>query len=128
MNDDEMDLEDTISDEDLEDDVEEFIRERIPTKITTGRKIRQIVLWSLYIMAFYFFAARNSGYIYFLELTGSDQITRLQFLVGFLVIAVFGNIAGPISGGIGAFLGDLTFQLASIKTIRAEYLIIATLI
>ncbi len=130
MSEEEEDYEfDTISDEEIEDDEEAFIRSRIQYDITTLVKIKRTAFWAIYIMAFYFFASLNSGYLNFLSVTGSEQINSgLKFLVGLLLLVVCANIAGPIAGGIGALLGDLVYQIVTIKTVRVEYLLVATLI
>ncbi|MBN2156417.1 MAG: DUF2085 domain-containing protein [Candidatus Lokiarchaeota archaeon] len=118
--------EDFISDEELEDDSEALIQSRIKYQISTLVKVKRIIFWILYIIVFYFFASRNSGYLSFLE-SGIDRISGVKFLTGFLVLILCANIAGPIAGGIGALLGDLTYQLVTTKTIRMEFLLIAIL-
>jgi uncharacterized membrane protein len=120
--------EDTISDEELDVDEDKFVRSRIHHNISTAIKIKRIAFWALYIMIFYYFGARNSGYIDFLSLTGSDRIPNMQFLLAYLLLVVCANIAGPIAGGIGALLGDLVFQLTSIRAVKIEFLLIAVLI
>ncbi|MHA1110076.1 MAG: DUF2085 domain-containing protein [Promethearchaeota archaeon] len=120
---------DTISDEEIEGDEEALVRSRIHYDLTILQKIKRIAFWALYIMAFYYFASMNSGYLNFLEVTGTERVeSRVKFLMGLLVLVVFGNIAGPIAGGIGALLGDLVYQLATIKRVRPEYLLIAVLL
>ena len=57
---------DTISDEEIEDDDEALVRSRIHYDLTKLQKIKRIAFWALYIMAFYYFASMNSGYLYFL--------------------------------------------------------------
>ncbi len=119
----------TISDEEIEDEGEALVLSRIHYNLTTLQKIKRIGFWALYIMAFYYFASMNSGYLNFLEVTGIERVeSRVKFFVGLLVLVVCGNIAGPIAGGIGALLGDLIYQLTTIKTVRPEYLLIAVLI
>jgi len=120
---------DTISDEEIEDDDEVLVHSRIHYDLTMLQKIKRIAFWALFIMAFYYFASMNSGYMNFLEVTGTERVeSRVKFLLGLLVLVVFGNIAGPIAGGIGALLGDIVYQLATVKTIRPEYLLIAVLL
>ena len=120
---------DTISDEEIEDDDEVLVHSRIHYDLTMLQKIKRIAFWALFIMAFYYFASMNSGYMNFLEVTGTERVeSRVKFLLGLLVLVVFGNIAGPIAGGIGALLGDIVYQLATIKTVRPEYLLIAVLL
>jgi len=117
-------------DEEELDAEEKFVRSRIPKNISKGLKIKRIAFWIFYIMAFYFFASNignnatsDSAYLKFLTLNG-----KLLFLPGLLILVVCANIAGPIAGGIGAFLGDLIYQIVTIKTVQTEFLLTATLI
>ncbi len=114
--------------EDYEVENEKFIRSRIKTNVTTGIKIKRMIFWILYIMVFYFFGSWNSAYGNFLMLNGSDRIDGMKFLMGFLILVISSNIAGPIAGGMGALLGDLIFQIVTIKSIKIEYLLFAVLV
>lgn len=125
------DMKDIIEDEEQDNyyDIITF-KNRINSKQTNYVKVKNEIFRIFYIMVGYFFGSGVSGYLLFLNSTvGTDlNIEIFQILTGYLVLVILANFWGPISGGIGAFLGDIIYQYTSLSVINWSYVISAVLI
>jgi len=82
-----------------------------------------------FIIVFYYFSSKMSGYLAFLEaFPNKFKILNFQFFTGILVLILLSNLWGSIVGSIGGLIGELIYQFISIHFIIWPHLLIITLI
>ncbi len=91
-------------------------------------RIRNEIIRIIFVSIAYFFGHTYSGYLYFLDFQNSLSYQNFQFLTGFIFLTVLANLWGPISGGLGALIGELMYQISSISSIKWQYLLISVLV
>ena len=107
-------------------------KDRIKENKTLNDKIKNELIKSIVIIVAYFFASANSNYLVILKWNvGDEQIRAFLLLWGFLTLVILSNLFGLIPGVIGAFFGDLIYQIASINEIGSinwGFIIVAVII
>ncbi|MHA1820830.1 MAG: DUF2085 domain-containing protein [Promethearchaeota archaeon] len=103
---------------------------RIHHKQSKLRKLMNDLIRSYFIVIFYFFGSSASGYLLFLEQSPdlARPISIFQILLGYLIISVMANLWGVRPGLIGGSIGEILYQIASIHTIKPDFLIILLLV